>query len=129
MKAKALLWFSSSDFGDDKDRVLVTSEKTEKGVEGTYLLQDIAYHYNKFVERRFDKVIDIWGADHHGYVARLEAAKKALGVPGELKIIIMQLVRLFQGGREVKMSKRLGTYVTLDELLDEISLDVARFSF
>jgi len=128
-EGEGALWFRSSEFGDDKDRVLVTSEKTEKGVEGTYLLQDIAYHYNKFVERKFDKVIDIWGADHHGYVARLEAAKKALAMPGELKIIIMQLVRLFQGGQEVKMSKRLGTYVTLDELLDEIPLDVARFFF
>jgi arginyl-tRNA synthetase len=123
------LWFKSSDFGDDKDRVLVTSEKNEHSHETTYILSDIAYHYNKFVERKFDKVIDVWGADHHGYISRLQASKKALAIPGELEIIIMQLVRLFQGGQEVKMSKRLGTYVTLDELLDEIPLDVARFFF
>ena len=123
------LWFKSSEYGDEKDRVLVTSGKTERGVEGTYLLSDIAYHYDKFVERKFDKVIDIWAADHHGYVARLQAAKKALGMPGELKIIVTQLVRLFKEGKEVRMSKRAGTYVTIEELLDEISLDVARFFF
>ena len=123
------LWFKSSEFGDDKDRVLITSDKNEHSGEATYILSDIAYHYDKFIERKFDRVVDIWGADHHGYVARLQAAKKALGMPGELEIIIMQLVRLFQGGQEIKMSKRAGTYITLDELLDEIPLDVARFFF
>lgn len=125
------LWFKSSEFGDDKDRVLVTSGQTEKGVEGTYLLQDIAYHYDKFVGRKFDSVIDILGADHHGYIARLQAAGKALGAWNQqrLKIIIMQLVRLFKDGKEIRMSKRAGTYVTIDELLDEIPLDVARFFF
>ncbi len=123
------LWFRSTDFGDDKDRVLITSEKNERSGEATYILSDIAYHYDKFVERQFDIVIDIWAADHHGYVARLEAAKKALNMPGELKIIVMQLVRLFQNGKEVRMSKRAGTYVTIDELLEEIPLDVARFFF
>lgn len=123
------LWFRSSDFGDDKDRVLITSEENERSGEATYILPDIAYHYNKLVERKFDKVIDIWAADHHGYVARLEAAKKALEMPGELKIIVMQLVRLFQGGKEVRMSKRAGIYITIDELLEEIPLDVARFFF
>jgi len=128
-KADGATWFKSTEFGDDKDRVIISSEKNEHIGEATYILSDIAYHYNKFVERKFEKVIDIWGADHHGYVSRLKAAKKALDLPGELEIVIMQLVRLFQGGQEVKMSKRAGTYVTLDELLDEIPLDVARFFF
>ncbi len=123
------VWFKSSEFGDDKDRVLVTSGQTEKNGESTYFLADVAYHYDKFVNRKFDKVVDIWGADHHGYVARLQAAKKALELPGELEIIIMQLVRLIKDGQEIKMSKRAGTYVTLDELLDEIPLDVSRFFF
>jgi len=123
------LWFKASEFGDDKDRVLITSGQTERGVEGTYLLSDIAYHYDKFIEKKFDKVIDVWAADHHGYVARLQAAKKALDMPGELKIIVTQLVRLFKDGKEFKMSKRAGTYVTIEELLDEISLDAARFFF
>ncbi len=125
------LWFRSTQFGDDKDRVLITSASQERGQEATYLLPDIAYHHKKFVDDKFDKVIDIWGADHHGYVARLQAAGKALGVWNEenLKIIIMQLVRLLEGGKEVKMSKRAGIYITLDELLDEIPLDVARFFF
>lgn len=122
-------WFKSTEFGDDKDRVLVTSGKTEKNGEPTYFLADIAYHYKKFIEQKFERVINIWGADHHGYVARLMAAKQALDLPGELKIIIMQLVRLFFKGQEVRMSKRAGTYITLDELLDEIPLDVARFFF
>ncbi len=124
-------WFKSTEFGDDKDRVLITSGQTEKNGEPTYFLADIAYHYKKFVTDKFDKVIDIWGADHHGYIARLQAAGKALGEWDEknLKIIIMQLVRLFSGGQEVKMSKRAGTYITLDELLEEIPLDVARWFF
>ncbi len=124
-------WFKSTEFGDDKDRVLITSAKDGRDSEATYLLPDAAYHYKKFVEDEFDKVIDIWGADHHGYIARLQAAGKALGVWDEqnLKIIIMQLVRLFEGGQEVKMSKRAGTYITLDELLEQIPLDVARFFF
>ena len=123
------LWFRTSLFGDDKDRVLKTSAKAEKSQEETYFLADIAYHYNKFFKEKFNRVINIWGADHHGYVARLQAAKKALKMPGDLKIIIMQLVRLFAGGKEVRMSKRAGTYITLDELLEEIPLDVARFFF
>ena len=123
------LWFRSADFGDDKDRVLITSDKNERNNEATYILSDIAYHHDKFVERKFDKAVDVWGADHHGYVGRLKAAKKALQLPGELEIIIMQLVRLFEGGQEIRMSKREGTYITLDELLYEIPLDVARFFF
>jgi len=124
-------WFKSTEFGDDKDRVLITSAKEDRPESATYLLPDIAYHYKKFVEDKFVKVIDVWGADHHGYIARLQAAGKALESWDEksLKIIIMQLVRLFSGGQEVKMSKRLGTYITLDELLEEIPLDVARWFF
>jgi len=123
------LWFKSTDFGDDKDRVLITSENSERGREATYISQDIAYHYDKFIKRKFDKAIDIWAADHHGYVSRLQAAKKALEMSGELTIIVMQLVKLFQDGKEVRMSKRSGIYVTIEELLDEIPLDVARFFF
>lgn len=124
-------WFKSTEFGDDKDRVLITSSKEDREQSATYLLPDIAYHYKKFAEDKFDTVIDVWGADHHGYIARLQAAGKALGIWDEknLKIVIMQLVRLFSGGKEVKMSKRLGTYITLDELLEEIPLDVVRWFF
>ncbi len=125
------VWFKSTQFGDDKDRVLITSAKEDREQSATYILPDAAYHYKKFNEDKFDKVINIWGADHHGYVARLQAAGKALAAWDEkkLEIIIMQLVRLFANGQEVKMSKRLGTYITLDELLAEIPLDVARFFF
>ena len=124
-------WFKSTQFGDDKDRVLITSAKDGREQAETYLLPDIAYHYKKFTQDKFDKVIDIWGADHHGYIARLQASGKALGAWDEkkLEIVIMQLVRLMRDGREVKMSKRAGTYITLDELLEEIPLDVARFFF
>jgi arginyl-tRNA synthetase len=138
LKSKSLIyeqdgatWFKSTEFGDDKDRVLITSAKEDREQSATYLLPDIAYHYKKFAVDKFDTVIDVWGADHHGYIARLQAAGKALGEWDEknLKIVIMQLVRLFSGGQEVKMSKRLGTYITLDELLEEIPLDVARWFF
>lgn len=122
-------WFKSTEFGDDKDRVLITSAKDGKASAATYLLPDGAYHYKKFVEDKFSKVINVWGADHHGYIARLQAIKKALEMPGELEVVIMQLVRLMVKGQEVKMSKRAGTYITLDELLEEIPLDVARFFF
>ncbi len=124
-------WFKSTEFGDDKDRVLITSAKKDREQNATYLLPDIAYHYKKFAADKFDTVIDIWGADHHGYISRLQAAGKALGIWDEknLKIVIMQMVRLFSGGQEVKMSKRLGTYITLNELLEEIPLDVARWFF
>ena len=118
------LWFKSTQFGDDKDRVLVKADN-----EKTYLASDIAYLKNKF-ERGFSKLIYIWGADHHGYLGRLKAAVSALGYkPEDIQIIVMQLVRLISKGKEIRMSKRAGTYVTLDELLDEIPLDVARFFF
>ena len=118
------LWFKSTQFGDEKDRVLIKADG-----EKTYLASDIAYLKNKF-ERKFNKLVYIWGADHHGYVGRIKAAASALGYNSDdIEIIIMQLVRLMSGGKEIRMSKRAGTYIALDELLDEISLDVARFFF
>jgi arginyl-tRNA synthetase len=118
------LWLKTTDYGDDKDRVLIR----ETG-EPTYYASDIAYHKNKH-SRGFDRVIDIWGADHHGYVARVKAAMTALGYPLEfLEIIIGQLVNLLRGGEPVKMSKRTGELVTLEELLDEVGKDPVRFLF
>ncbi len=118
-------WLKSSEIADEKDRVLVKSDG-----QPTYFLSDLAYHYDKFIKRKFDKAIDIWGADHHGYVARLKAGVKAIGVdPEKLKIIITQFVLLVEGGKEVKMSKRTGEFVTLDELIKEVGKDAARFFF
>ncbi len=118
------LWFKSKDLGDDKDRVLIRAD----GIK-TYFASDIAYLKNKF-ERRFDKLIIFLGADHYGYVARLKAACHALGFRKDsIDVIVLQLVRLFEKGKEVRMSKRTGLYVTIDELIDEVGLDVARFFF
>ena len=118
------LWFESMQFGDDKDRVLVR----ENG-ENTYFVSDIAYLKNKF-RRGFKKLVFFLGADHYGYVRRLKAAARALGYDSEnVNIIIMQLVRLFEKGKEVRMSKREGVYVTINELIDEVGIDVARFFF
>jgi len=118
------LWFKSVQFGDDKDRVLVT-----KNGEKTYFASDIAYFKNKF-KRGFDYLIYFWGADHSGYIKRMEGAVRALGYKKEqAKFIIFQLVCLFEKGKQIRMSKREGTYVTLDELIDEVGLDVARFFF
>ncbi|MCL2637394.1 MAG: arginine--tRNA ligase [Oscillospiraceae bacterium] len=119
------LWLKASEFGDEKDRVLIRSN----GVP-TYLVPDIAYHYNKLEERKFDIAIDILGADHHGYIPRMNAALAALGVDtARLKVIIMQMVRLVRGGEAVKLSKRSGKAITLATLLDEVPLDAARFFF
>jgi arginyl-tRNA synthetase len=124
------LWFCSTKFGDDKDRVLVKADG-----EKTYFANDIAYHFDKFDKRKFDKVIDIWGADHHGYIGRMQAAVSAMGFSGSLDILITQMVRLIKDGKEYKMSKRKGVVVTVDDLLDLISSDtrvasdVARFFF
>ena len=119
------VWFKASDFGDDQDRVLVRAN----GVP-TYFVPDIAYHYNKLVTRGFDKAIDILGADHHGYIARMKAALTALGVDSDkLDIVIMQMVRLVRNGEAVKLSKRSGKAITLATLLDEIPMDAARFFF
>lgn len=118
------VWFKSTLFGDEKDEVLVRSNGTP-----TYFAADIAYHKNKF-QRGFDRVINIWGADHHGHVARLKGALDAAGFDSErLQVIIMQLVRLFRGGEPVRMSKRSGEYVTLQELMEEVGKDAARYFF
>ena len=118
-------WLKTKDSKeDDKDRVLIKASGDE-----TYFLGDIAYHWNKFAERKFDKVINLWGADHHGYVGRMQSAMELIGHGGKLDILLMQLVRLVKDGKEIKMSKRKGVYVLLEELVDEVGLDVARFFF
>ncbi len=122
-KDKAI-WFRTTAFGDDKDRVLIKADG-----EKTYFLSDIALRYNRFVERGVSREIIFLGADHHGYVPRLTAAMAALGFAHKLEAQIVQLVRLMKDGQEVKMSKRAGTYVALEELVDEVGLDVARFFF
>ncbi len=117
-------WLRSSDYGDDKDRVLVKSDG-----EYTYLLPDVAYHRDKFA-RGFELLINVWGADHHGYVPRLKAAVQALGHdPDELEIVITQLVNLVKAGEPVRLSRRTGQIVTIDEILDEVGPDSARITF
>ena len=119
------LWFKTTEFGDEKDRVLVR----ENGVP-TYLVPDIAYHYNKLAVIKFDKAVDIFGADHHGYIARIKASMTALGVDADrLDIVIMQMVNLVRNGEKYKLSKRSGKAITLSTLLDEIPIDAARFFF
>ncbi len=119
------LWFKATDFGCDKDFVLVRAN----GVP-TYIVPDIAYHYNKLEVRKFDKAIDILGADHHGYVPRLKAALTALGVDAErLNVVLMQMVRLVRDGEVIKASKRSGKAITMVTLLDEVPIDAARFFF
>ncbi len=119
------VWFKATQFGCEKDFVLIRSN----GVP-TYIVPDIAYHYNKLAVRGFDKAIDILGADHHGYVPRLKAALSALGVDSSrLDVILMQMVRLVRGGETVKASKRSGNAITLLTLLDEVPIDAARFFF
>ena len=118
-------WMKTSELGDTEDRVLIKSNGDE-----TYFMSDILYHLNKFNVRKFDKVINIWGADHHGDVPRLIGALKALRINSEdLKIILIQFVRLVSGGREAKISKRAGAFITLDELVREVGLDAVRFFF
>lgn len=118
------LWFKTTAFGDEKDEVVVRSNGTP-----TYFAADIAYHKNKF-ERGFNWIINIWGADHHGHVKRLKGAMQALGYnPDDLHVVIMQLVRLFKGGEIVRMSKRSGEFVTLEELVEEVGRDAARYFF
>ncbi|AGB17942.1 arginine--tRNA ligase [Thermoanaerobacterium thermosaccharolyticum] len=119
------LWFKETLFGAEKDDVLVRANGYP-----TYLASDIAYHKNKFVKRGFEWVIDIWGADHHGHVAPMKGAMKALGIdPDKLDVLLMQLVRLMKGKEVVKMSKRTGKMVTLRDLIDEVGKDAARFFF
>jgi arginyl-tRNA synthetase len=117
-------WLRTTDFGDDKDRVLVKSDG-----EYTYLLPDIAYHRDKF-NRSFDLLVDVWGADHHGYVARVRAALQALGHrPDEFEVVITQLVNLLQGGNPVRLSKRSGDIIELRDVLDEVGPDAARLTY
>ena len=121
-RSEGALWLRTTDYADDKDRVLVRSSG-----EHTYFASDIAYHQDKR-ERGFDRQIDVWGADHHGYVARMKAAYEALGGdPGHLEMLIMQLVHLVRRGERAQMSKRAGEFVTLEDLLGEIGLDAARW--
>ena len=124
-KRENATWFESSALGEDKDNVLVRSDGSP-----TYFASDIAYHYNKFLERKFDLVIDIWGADHQGHVPRMKAVLKALeSGPERLKVIICQLVMLRRGKEIVKVSKRSGDIITLKEVIDEVGPDACRFMF
>ncbi|MFC2004657.1 arginine--tRNA ligase [Chloroflexota bacterium] len=118
-------WFVSTALGEDKDNVVVRSDGSP-----TYFATDIAYHYNKFLERKFDRVINIWGADHQGHVPRLKAAVGALGIdPERLEVIVHQMVTLRRGGEAVRVSKRSGDIITLREVVDEVGSDACRFFF
>ena len=119
------LWLKATDFGCEKDEVLIR----KNGIP-TYFAVDIAYHRNKFAVRKFDRAINVWGADHHGHVARMKGAMNAIGLDGDkLEIVIMQLVRLMRNGEIARMSKRTGKMITLSDLIDEIGVDAARFFF
>lgn len=119
------LWLSAEKTGLEKDEVLIR----QNGYP-TYMASDIAYHRNKFIKRGFDRVINLWGADHHGHVARMKAAMEALGISKDrLQIVLFQLVHLYKDGELVRMSKRTGRAITLDDLLDEVGVDAARFFF
>lgn len=115
------LWFKSTEFGDDKDRVIQKSNG-----DYTYFSSDIAYHWNKF--QRVDRVLDIWGADHHGYIARVKAVCDALGYPGQFEVPLGQFVNLLRNGKPIRMSKRKGTMITFRELIDEVGADAARYT-
>lgn len=118
------VWFRATNFGDDKDRVIVKREG-----DFTYFASDIAYHREK-IEKGFDEIIDIWGADHHGYIPRIKAVIKAFGYPEEqLRVLLVQMVTLLRGGKPVQMSKRTGDFVTLREVVDEIGPDTTKFIF
>ena len=119
------LWFTSSDLGEEKDNVVVRSDGRP-----TYFASDIAYHYDKFIKRGFDLVINVWGADHHGHVSRLKTATRALGAADDaLQVLLYQLVTLKRGGEVVRLSKRSGEIISLDELVEEVGKDAARFFF
>jgi arginyl-tRNA synthetase len=123
-EADGALWLRTTQFGDDKDRVLRKGDGTF-----TYLVPDIAYHIDKH-DRGFDRAIDVWGADHHGYIPRMRAVLAALGYPPEFfDVALVQLVKVVRGGEEVKMSKRSGEFVTLRDLLEEVGVDAARYFF
>ena len=117
-------WFKATAFGDDKDRVIIKQDG-----EYTYFASDIAYHRKK-VEKKYDELIDIWGADHHGYIPRINAVIEALGYPeGKLKVLLVQMVTLLRGGKPVQMSKRAGEFVTLREVIEEVGADITKFIF
>jgi arginyl-tRNA synthetase len=118
------LWFRATAFGDEKDRVV----RKQEG-EYTYLASDIAYHRDKLL-RGYDLLIDVWGADHHGYIPRMEAAVQACGHPKDrLRVVLVQMVNLMRGGRKIEMSKRAGEFTTLREVMDEVGTDAAKFFF
>jgi arginyl-tRNA synthetase len=118
------LWFRATAFGDDKDRVIVKADG-----EFTYFASDIAYHRKK-IEKGFDEIVDIWGADHHGYIQRLKAVIQALGYPPDhLKVLLVQMVTLLRAGKPVQMSKRAGEFVTLREVMEEVGSDTTKFIF
>ena len=124
-KKDGATWFSFTKCGGDKDEVLIR----DNGIP-TYFASDIAYHFDKFKKRGFDIAIDIWGADHHGHIKRLKAALSVLGVDSNsLEVVLMQMVRLVEKGKTLKLSKRAGNTITLNSLLDMIPIDVARFFF
>jgi arginyl-tRNA synthetase len=119
------LWFKASEFGAEKDEVIVRNN----GIP-TYFAADIAYHRNKFIKRKFDRVINLLGADHHGHVARMKSAISAFGInPDRLDVVLFQLVRLFKDGEAYRMSKRTGRAVSLNDLLEDVGRDAARFFF
>jgi arginyl-tRNA synthetase len=123
-EAEGALWLRTTQFGDDKDRVLRKGDGSL-----TYLVPDIAYHMDKH-DRGFDRAIDVWGADHHGYIPRMRAALLALGYPAEFfSVELVQLVKVIRGGEEVKMSKRSGDFITLRDLFEEVGVDAARYFF
>lgn len=123
-EADGATWFKATAFSDDKDRVLIRSNGAP-----TYFMSDIMYHKNKF-DRGFDMVIDVWGADHHGYIPRMKAAVQALGRPPEdLQVLLIQFVNLLRGGKQVSMSTRSGEFVTLREVMEEVGVDAARYFF
>ena len=117
-------WFRSSAFGDEKDRVV----RKQDG-EYTYLASDIAYHQDK-LRRGYDLLIDVWGADHHGYIPRMQAVVQAYGYPKDrLQVVLVQMVNLLRGGNKVEMSKRAGEFITMREVIDEVGADAAKFFF
>jgi arginyl-tRNA synthetase len=119
------LWYKATEHGGEKDEVLIRQNDS-----ATYFCADIAYHYNKFITRGFSRVINVWGADHHGHVARLKGAMDAVGADGsKLEIVLMQMVRLLKDGEPYRMSKRTGRSVTLKDLLELVPVDAARFFF
>ena len=123
-ESEGAVFFKAKEFGDNRDRVLIKSDG-----KATYLAGDIAYHEYKFKDKKFDRVINVWGADHAGDVKGLESGVEALGFKGKLETILLQFVTIEQNGEQVKMSKRLGTYITMDDLLNDVPVDVVRFFF